>query len=480
MSFARRVIGGTGVITVAGVTSRVLSFLTVPILSRLLGPEPYGIAALVGTAVALGSTLGLLGIDMAYARFFFQEAATRRKEVERFCWRFAGMGALTSATILGCLWYVFGWRWVEGHRAVAAYAAIAILASAASTMAITRVRLSGSYSRVAVALTCAAISSVLVSLGVAFSWRVDAWALLLGAVASPITTLVILGVPRRAEILASGGLPRSTRRAVVSLGLAGSITAPMHWLIVSSDRWFIAEYGDPSQIGIYAMSANLALVGQMVNSALTLAWFPEASRIYGDQRSEALEPLGRLWSRILVGLALVWVAVSAAAGDALRLLTAPTFHAGTPYIPWLAGGVFFYGMSSLANTSLFLGGRMRYAAYLWLVGGSVSLVGNLLLVPLLGAYGAAVVQCASFAMIALAISTVSQRILRLVIPWRRLAVALMVALPSGVLMSPAWHAFPPWSLLCKLPVGLLVAALLVRTIAPDWYSRALRSAGVRT
>jgi O-antigen/teichoic acid export membrane protein len=164
----------------------------------------------------------------------------------------------------------------------------------------------------------------------------------------------------------------------------------------------------------------------------------------------------------------------------LRLLAAPTFHAGAQYIPWLAGGVFFYGLSSLANTSLFLAGRMRYAAYLWLAGGIVSLAVNLLLVPLLGAYGAAMAQCVSYGVIAVAVGTVSQRILHLAIPWRRLAATLLLALASGMLMSPAWAAFPVPSLLCKLPVGLLVAALLLRMIAPDWFFRACARALGRT
>jgi O-antigen/teichoic acid export membrane protein len=473
MTLAKQVVGGTSVIALAGMAARLLSFLTVPILSPILGPDSYGAAALVGTVVSFGSILALLGIDTAYARDYLLQDPARRPDIERFCWRFSAVGALLSAFLAGSGWLLLGDRWLAEHRLIAVYSCAAIVMSATASMATTRIRLSGNYFRLALALFASAVGSASICLAIALWWRPDAWALLFGTLAGSLTTLVTLGTPRGGALLRPSRLARSDRLAIVSLGLATSVTAPLYWLISSADRWFIAAYSDVGEAGIYSMAASIALLGQMLNSSITLTWFPEASRAYGEQGTTALAAVGSMWARLVVGLAVAWVAVSAAGGDLLRLLAAPAFHRGAQFIPWLAGGVFCYGLAGLANTSLFLAGRMRFAAYAWLSGGLLCLALNYLLVPWLGAYGAAMAQCLSFGSIALAVLVYAQRLLPLTIAWRRLVLALSLALAGGAIMVPAWAAHPLASLLCKLPFGVLLTAALLHVIAPDWLRRLL-------
>jgi O-antigen/teichoic acid export membrane protein len=471
MSLAKQVIGGAAVVTVAGAGARLLAILTVPILSPLLGPAPYGVAALVGTVVALASVLALLGIDMAYARFYLQEVELQRGAVERFCWRFAFAGSLIAALVVGCGWYWVGDRWLVEHRSVAAYSAIGIVLAVAAAMATTRIRLMGNYRRIAFALFVASVVSSGLSVGLAILWRGDEWALLFGTVAGAVITLLMLGLPNRSILSQPSQLPPATKRAVVSLGLAGSVTAPMYWVISSADRWFIGEYRSTADIGIYSMAASVAMLGLMLNSSLTLSWFPEASRAYGEKGRAALPSLGRLWSRLVVGLAVVWLMVTAAGGDILRLLAAPAFHPGAQYIPWLAGGVFFYGLASMANTALLLESKMRFAAYGWIAGALVCVGLNFVWVPHLGALGAAMAQCVSYGLIAVCILFVSHRVLPITIPIFPLGLTLLIISGTGVVMAPAWVVNPAASLVFKLPVGLLVSAIILRVIAPDWYHR---------
>lgn len=471
MSLAKQVIGGAAVVTVAGAGARLLAILTVPILSPLLGPAPYGVAALVGTVVALASMVALLGIDMAYARFYFQEDVLQRPAVERFCWRFAASGSLIAALVVGCGWYWIGDRWLAEYRSVSAYSVLGIILSVAAAMATTRIRLIGSYRRIAAALFVASVASSLLSIGLATLWRRDEWVLLIGTAVGGVTALLILGLPHMAVLLKPSQLPPKTKRAVVALGLAGSVTAPMYWVISSADRWFIGEYRSTTDIGIYSMAASVAMIGLMLNSSLTLSWFPEASRAYGEKGRAALASLGRLWSRLVVGLAVVWLTVAAAGGDILRLLAAPAFHEGAKYIIWLAGGVFFYGLASLANTALLLESKMRFAAYSWIAGALVCIGLNFVWVPHLGALGAAMAQCVSYGLIAICILLVSHRVLPMPIPILPLGLALLITIGTGVFMAPAWATNPAASLVFKLPVGLLVLTVILRVIAPDWYLR---------
>ncbi len=476
ISFARRIFAGTAAITLAGIGSRLLSFVTVPILTPLLGPEPYGIVALVGSAVSIGGILGLLGIDMAYARYFLAGSHEQSRDVERFCWRFTAVASLCSSLAIAFLWLGWGSRWAVRANWIWIYCVIAICLSTTVTMATTRIRLQSRYGRVALAQLGAAVTSALVSIAIALFWRADAWALLLGMIAASLASLAILGVPPAGTWFEPARLSSDMRRKVVGLGLAGSVTAPMHWLITSSDRWFISAWRDTSEAGVYSVAVSIGMIGGMLNSSFVLTWFPEISRLYSAHGPNALLNIGRLWGRVVAVLAVVWVAVAGSGGDILRLLAAPKFHEGALFIPWIAGGVFFYGLASMCNTSLFLEEKMRYAAFTWVVGGFASLLLNLTLVPALGAFGAALTQCLTFMVIAVLTFLIAQRRMPLPIELHRILPIAGLSLLVGGLMANPWSSSPLLSLLYKLPISIVYAAVIFRVAAPDWFEKLRRKA----
>jgi O-antigen/teichoic acid export membrane protein len=85
MGIIKKVSGASAIIILANGLNRLFAVLAAPILTRVLGPGPYGVMALVGTAASLASTLSLLGIDMGYVRFYFSKTSTTSHAVENFC-----------------------------------------------------------------------------------------------------------------------------------------------------------------------------------------------------------------------------------------------------------------------------------------------------------------------------------------------------------------------------------------------------------
>lgn len=469
MSFARKVLAGTALITFAGALSRLLSLLSVPILSHLLGPEAYGIASLLGTFVALAATLALMGIDMAYARFCLQDESTNKERIEQFCWRYACVGALTVSTTLGISWILFGGRWVSnGHVELAGFLVLATILSVLSTMATTRRRIAGNYRLIAGALIASAVVTTGVNLSLVWAGVLNQWALLGGVLAGSLTTLMLLRLPADPIFLRPSFLDPQTRRAVLFLAFSGSVTAPMHWIITSSDRLFLANYTDNATVGIYSVIINFVSVAMLLNNSLTLTWFPEASRIYEQRDADSLKSLGHLAGQLVVLLALVWVTMCAVGGGIVRILTAQDFHSGINLIPWLAGAIFFYGLTMLATTTFFLENKMRTVALIWVFGAAFNVILNLTLTPSLGAIGAAIAQCLSFGLIALSQIVLGRRVLRLPFEGYRVGLCLAVASTAGLIMSSPWCNAPFWDLALKLPVLVLVTFGLLKIIAPHW------------
>lgn len=431
----------------------------------MLGPGPYGVAAMATTVVSLGSIFALLGMDTAYTRLSLQLEFRNRRQVESFCWRTCCMAALIGAVVIGSAWYFYGEFWLpKDYLVVTAYSTFAIILFPLVSLATARARIHERYGRLAFAILAGAISSSLVSISVAKLWRADAFTLLLGYISFPLVTFLILGLPRLSTIKNASDISPETRKLAWRFGIATSITAPAYWIISSADRWFLVEFTSTSQVGIYSTSASIALLGLILNTSLNSVWLPEATRAYEKNQVASLESLGKTWQLMITLLALIWLTVTAAGGDIIRFLTPSQFHSGAQYIPWLAGGVFFYGLATLCSAPFFIKHQMGKLALLWLISALFSLFLNYLLVPEHGPDGAALVQTISFLLLAVLVFFLSRKILPFPTNWGRLVPCLILSLVAGLIMQGEWHMNPLASMALKLPCGVAVVFLVCRFI----------------
>ena len=468
MSLSRRVVAGTTQLTLTNGVVRLLSVVTMPILTGLLSPQAYGVATLVGTIISLVSVIALAGIDMSYARAYHGTESASGSAAEHFCWRYS-----IGATLFAAALAVIGWQFLETEVAALGgwtgiVIALGIIFSVVHTMANTRARLHSRYGATAWSIIIAGVASVALSIGIAQWWRQDALALLIPMLLSYVIPALMLGMPAFFELARPSILTRRESTGLIKIGVAGVVTAPMYWLLSFSDRWFLEHYQGIEAVGVYAIGYSVAIVGMILNTAIMAVWLPEATREYEDDPARARVTLGRLMGRIIVLMAIVWLAVAAAGGDLVRLLSNERFHAASEFVPYIAGAVFFNGVLHLGNACLLLARQLRWAALWWLAGGVVCIVLNLILVPYYGGLGAAITQTLSFALISLAIVATAWFLIRFRLELARLAAALTVIAAFGVLLIPAWHADALMSLAMKLPVGIVACLVTARLIAPDW------------
>lgn len=473
-SLSRSVFEGASILSISGVAVRALSILATPVLTALLLPAAYGVSAYVQTLASIGAVVALMGIDMAYARYYFDAEGGQSQRVERFCWRVALGNAIAIALVLYAAWHLVVAKYFDVSPNLGWFLVVSVVCSVAVAMAQTRIRLQGGYRRIAAAIFVSGICGTIITIALAWLWRRDVWALLIGAIAGVLINGFVLGMPGLGGLLAPANVGSARRREIVLLGLAGAVTAPMYWFISSSDRWFLGYFRDESHVGIYSVAYSLAGLSLIINSAIIQVWIPEAIKVHQGSPETAANELGELWERLVVGLGVVWLAVASMGGDLLRLLTHENYHSGAATIPWLAGGVFFYGVAALANTGLLIAGKMKWAAYFWILGGILSFSLNMSLIPRSGMLGAAVSQCISHLSIALGIGLISWRLYPLDVRWRRLGTVGLGGMLAGVVMSIPWYANPFVSLAIKAPFVAIVSLSIAWLITPGWCKRLLR------
>ena len=461
MTLVKRIGIATARITLSNGLVRLLSLISMPILTRLLSTSAYGQAAMAGTVISLVSVIALAGMDMSYMRAYFSSTPDQREPVEYFSWRFTVFaGFIASACV------VVSWSWFAGQVALPNYLGWLVAAGTffamLGTMAQTRARLNDRYGSMSNAIIVSGVASALASVMIAFLWRRDATALVLPAVVGYAIPVLILRTPTLSQLRRSSGLSRADRSSIVLIGLAGIVTAPAYWVISSSDRWFIGYFDSVASAGIYSIANSVAIMGTMVNTAFLAVWAPEVTRAYDSNPEHARVHLGQIAEWVVAGLACVWMGVTAAGGDIVRLLAAPAFYPAAGLVPYIAAGVFFNGLIHVANASLLVKKRLMWGMWWW-IAGSISCIGlNILLVPAWGILGAAVTQAVSFAIIAVGVTIGASRSFPLALNTRRLAVVLIGVLVAGIAMSMPWSTTPIKSLLMKLPIVLGIALIAIR------------------
>ena len=467
MSLGKHLVSATLQLTLSNAMVRLLSLVTMPLLTRLLPPDAYGTAAMAGTMISLVAGFALSGMEMSYARAYHANVAPSGAVVEAFAWRYALGAGLAAAGIGATAWWLLLADTFELPGYLAGLLGVGILLSVANTMSQTRARLNNRYRLMSMSIVASSIGAVAVSIGVALWWRQDELPLILLMVVGYLIPVLILRMPTCAVLCKSSGLGPKERANVLKIGLAGIVTAPMYWVISSLDRWFLGYYEDAASVGIYSIGYSVAIMGMMVNTALTSVWLPESSRAFENNQEEAKVQLGHLAERLIAGLGVVWLAITAAGGDAVRLLASHQFHDASVVVPYIAGAVFFHGVLLLANAGLLLKKKLHHSVWWWLAGAALCVVMNMLLVPMLGRLGAAITQTAAFALVAIGIVINSQRLFPIQLRTIRLTGIIFAILILGVLMQSAWSDTPWISLLIKFPVGLMVALQVFEFMAPN-------------
>jgi O-antigen/teichoic acid export membrane protein len=469
------VLGASAVVTLASLALRALSLFTSPITTRLFSTEAYGVAAAVGTGTTIFSLLAVAGTDIAYSRCGLSPEFGPG-EVERLFWRIGLVLAAIASALAGLAWALGLAHWLKVGIGFAGALAVTVGVTALNSLSMLRRRLTGGYVRIAASILVSGIATIVFVIACGKVWRRDAWPLVIASALGPAIQVCIQGVPSLRTLLSPSRIDWATAIRLLRIGLPGLATMPGYWVVASSDRWFLAGLAGADAAGVYSIAFNLAMMGQIVNNAIVLVWYPEVSRLVSSSdEANAKSEIGRVWAQLVTMLAVVALAVATAGGDALYLMTPTSFHGGARLIPIIAAGGFFYAIYHVANTGLYVSENMAPVAAWWVLGSITSILLNVLAVPRLGAMASALALFSSFFMISVGTMYSSQRRWPLAIPWARLGGSLAFIFFSGLVLCRPWHHKPLLSLVAKLPVGVMVAAISLQLVAPRWWAKLLPS-----
>ena len=374
-----------------------LGFISLPASTWMFGAADIGRMAMLQTLTSLAIILFGLGLDQSYLREFHQA-----RNRFRLFWQVTAPGLLL---LLGCGGLLVacapGWvaRGVFGLDAPA-LAYVAMLTITASFCSryfslVLRMEERGFAFSMSQLLPKLLFVAALLTIYLAGSKR--SFAHLLGAhVVSIVSATLIFAYNTRhswsrtpadavADPIALGSL--------VGYGMPLMVSGLAFWGLEAMDKVLLRMLSNFDQLGTYSVAAGIAAVAGTLSLLFTTIWIPTAYRWAGEP--DCMPRIEQIANKI-VTLGIVIILGAGAFSWTLRYIL-PATYSQVQYLICVAMlPPVLYASSEVTGIGSGIARKTSGVMLASVIGCAVNLAGNLLLIPALGAAGAAVATALSF------------------------------------------------------------------------------------
>jgi len=439
------------------IVNKGIAFLLLPLYTRFLTPDDYGILAITTMLSAFLSMLLSFGMMSAILRFYylFTDDVQRR--------RFYGAMWVFLLLLPGCVVLVlsrFGqpifsalFRQVPFEPYIRLTLWTVFLRTAFALMPPTLFRAreqAGHY--VAFNLFTFAATALLTIWFIVIQ-RQGA----VGAVRAQCAAALVIAVIALA-ILLKEVIPNTDWR---HLRPALAYSVPLiphfvsHWGLNVSDRAILERYVSLGQLGIYSLGYQFGTAYQMVTTAVNNSLIPMFGRSAKDDKEFQLIPsVATYYVLVITTIGLV---VALLAGDIIVLLTPLSYHSAGKVVPWVILGYFAMGLYYLnMDVLVMMVGKTKTVPLVTMIAATVNIVLNLLFVPSFGILAAAVSTTLGYVVLAGLMFLLAQRTQPLNYEYKRLSKIIT----SAVLLFAAGQSLMQFDPLVNICIGLIVVASL--------------------
>lgn len=384
LSFVR---GPTFVYLAGSVLGRVGAILLVPLYTNRLGPEQYGAYGLAASLLGLFPVLLSLGLNAGMGLTFF-EAPTPAEGVKRLASLGRGLtvvGVPIAALLIAALFALVPEGW--GHLSLTNLVLL-VFAGLFSSFAVvpdTAFRLSQrAWPAVSLQLAQFLTTTLGGLLLVAYLGRgLD------GAIEAAAMTAMLAGTYGLYYAFLATRTTFSTAlfRRSMAISVAFVPHALASWAQDAGDRWILARFGSPSELGPYYLTAQLTAPIALAISAWNSSESPRVGEIYRGGGVAALATTAKSQYARFAGSALIPYVTLLALSPLLPCLISEKFFNTVWLLPFVGGAVVIDSLYYPSANVLFYSGRPRAIPLVTFLSATLGLVVSFLLLKVFGLWG---------------------------------------------------------------------------------------------
>ena len=447
--FAQRV----GLVGITNLIFSLRGLILIPILTKTLGADAYGIWSVIMVTISLLSPLALLGLTSAMIRFLAAEK-DKRKIQEGFysvifVVFFAGLILSLIVFLLADSFAITILKDISAATLIK-LASFVILLQALDLASLEFFRAFGKMKKYSGLMLLQTITEV----GFVAYFVLSGFGLF-GAVVSLLISRGIVLLIGASFIFKEIGfrLPKFYGLGdYLKFGLPLVPTAMLGWITASSDRYLIGFFSSSQMVGIYSAAYNIGAIIGFFGAPLQIILFPVISKLYEEGKEQEMKTyLAYSLKYFLLFTIPSLFGLSILSRQLLLIMTRPEFVAqGLLILPIVAMGAIFSGLhGAIFAWILVVAKRTRLIFVLVSFSAVINLFLNILFIPVYGIIAAAITTLIAYVILFSMTIYFSREYIKFGIPYDFMGKSVLASLVMSLVIY--WIN----------PVGVLYVGLMI-------------------
>ena len=442
-----------------------VSFLLLPIYTRVLSPREYGALALLLVLEAFLKIVNRWGLDAAFLRLYYEEPSPEQRKT--LGGTIAGFIAIVNGALAAVLLILAGpinRALFDSLEFIWPYRLLIVngFLSTFLFLPFTLLRIQERARQFATLNFSLSFGTIVLRLLFVVFLRLGVFGILFADVVMTVAMLIALSGIFRSMIGWCLSLPQL--REALRYGFPYVPNGVLTHVIGMGDRFILGMYMPLGDVGLYLIAGSVAALIKYFPVAFDVAWTPFA---YDSmQRRDAPVLFARMATYAFAVLAGLLVALSGLAPPLMDLVLPAEYHDVGPLVPILALALAIQTVRSVPGTSLNIAKKTSVYPSVTAAGAIISTSAYFALIPRFGMYGAAGALLISQILTTALMIYLAQRVYRIPYELGRLAkvVAVGCATYAAMMMlasGSTWRAVAiRLGVLALFPAGLLALRFL--------------------
>lgn len=369
----------------------ILGILSVPIVSRMIDPTQNGKASMFITYTSLIVLVLTMGIDQAYIRYYNDEDEVNRGKLLRKSIKIPIITNISLGIVL-LLFYkpISNLILDETSLLVVLLLLIHSTASIVGNFAMIHVRMKQkgkAYSMLGVSNKIAYLALMLIFF---YIFKDNYITMILATVFSNIVMVIIAIIIEKEDWFGfNNNELKTSTKDLFSYGIPFIFSMAITWVFQSIDRISIQNFSnDYAQIGLYTGAMYIISLLNTVQGAFTTFWTPVAFEKYATnpEDKDFFINIHEIVSCVMLLISVGLIATK----DIIIILLGSKYEGAQFIFPFLVLMPIMYTISETTVLGINFSKKTKYHIYIATFAAVANILGNILLVPKLGAKGAAI------------------------------------------------------------------------------------------
>ena len=374
--------------SIGGYINIFIGLLTIPITTRLLSPEQYGISSLITTVTSFMFVICCLGTEQGFVRFFYDEKEERRGKL-----------------LCNCLYYPF-------HISILVFFLIYIFREKISIFFLgynekyfwlififsILFRSLNNYSFLVIRMqqkgkiysVCNVLLKILEFIFILLLYKTygDNYKTLVVALLLSLALVTFFSIIIERKFWIFSEESRITKKEILEFSFPLTLTMALNWIFASSDKIVIKTLSNTIELGLYSGAFKIISLLSVLQTGFTTFWTPVVYEHYSKnpEDTEFYKKANDYLSLVffLIGIGLLMFR------NVIILLLGDKYRDAVYIMPMLIFIPIMYLLSETTQMGIDFKKKTKYHLYISIVVATINILGNIILIPYLGAKGAAI------------------------------------------------------------------------------------------